>query len=68
MNYQDFEHVFTQDLDFKRDVGKKIPCFRVIDTEGKVVNRKYEGAVDNKDLVKIFEHMVSINEADKTFN
>jgi hypothetical protein len=33
-----FEHSFTTDLNLK-SWGEKIPCFRVIDCDGKVINK-----------------------------
>ncbi len=36
-----FEHKFTNDLEFRSSFDK-IKCFRVMDEEGNVINKKYE--------------------------
>ena len=47
----------------------KIPCFRVMDSEGKIVNDGgYEKLIPMDKLKKIYESMVTINEADQVFN
>ena len=55
-------------MNFRAQAAKKFPCFRVIDAQGKVVNKQFESVVDKEKLVKIFEKMIEINEADITFN
>merc|ERR1712166_743407 len=63
-----FEQKFTPELDFK-DRFDKIKCFRVMDEEGVIVNDGgYEKLIDNEKLVKMYETMVTINEADQVFN
>ena len=63
-----FEHKFTTDMEFKSQF-KKIDCFRVMDEEGKIINKGgYEKLISKDKMKKIFENMVTINEADKIFN
>jgi hypothetical protein len=63
-----FEHKFTPEMDFK-DRFDKIKCFRVMDEEGVIVNDGgYENKIDNEKLIKMYETMVTINEADQVFN
>jgi hypothetical protein len=47
---------------------EKIKCFRVIDEEGNVINKKFDNSIDNETLKKMFKCMVMINEADVIFN
>ena len=59
-----FEHKFTSDLDFKANF-EKIKCFRVMDEEGKIVNTgNYQNLIPNDKIKKMYETMVTINEAD----
>lgn len=53
-------------MEFK-DKFEKIKCFRVIDHEGKVINKGYDETIPKEKLLKIFETMVRINEADSIF-
>jgi hypothetical protein len=63
-----FEHKFTPDMDFKSQFDK-LKCFRVMDEEGHIVNDGgYEKQIDTEKLVKMYETMVTINEADQVFN
>ena len=63
-----FEQKFTDKFAFQSKF-EKIKCFRVIDEEGKVVNDGgYHKLISNDKLVKMFETMVLINEADQIFN
>lgn len=63
-----FEHKFTHEMDFA-DRFDKIKCFRVMDEEGVIVNDGgYEKLIDEQKLVKMYETMVTINEADQVFN
>jgi hypothetical protein len=63
-----FEHKFTTDMDFK-DQFEKIKCFRVMDENGKIVNDGgYEKMIPIDKLKKMYETMVTINEADQVFN
>ena len=60
-----FEHQFTDDLTFTPHF-EKIKCFRVMDEEGNIVNKGYD--IDKQLLKKMYETMVTINEADQVFN
>ena len=63
-----FNHKFTNDMDFKSKF-EKIKCFRVMDEEGQIVNNgNYHKLVSNEKIKKIYETMVTINEADVVFN
>ena len=63
-----FEHKFTTDMDFKSQF-EKIKCFRVMDEEGKIVNKgDYHKMVSDDKIKKMYETMVTINEADVVFN
>lgn len=63
-----FEHKFTPEMDFKSKFDK-FKCFRVMDEEGVIVNDGgYEKLIDHEKLVRMYETMVTINEADQVFN
>jgi hypothetical protein len=62
-----FDHKFTNDMEFRSSFDK-IKCFRVLDEEGNVINKKYEHSVDDQTLQKMFRTMVMINEADVVYN
>ena len=62
-----FEHTFTPELKF-RSGFEKIPCFRVMDSEGNILNKEYENSIDDQTLKKMFKLMVSINEQDYVLN
>jgi hypothetical protein len=62
-----FEHKFTNDMEFESNF-EKIKCFRVMDEEGNIINKKYENSIDDDTLKKMFKTMVMINEADVVFN
>ena len=64
-----FEHSFTTDMKFQSEQDSKIPCFRVLNNDGKIINDGgYEKMIPADKLRKMFETMVTINEADKVFN
>jgi hypothetical protein len=46
VNQEMFEHKFTNDLEY-RSAFDKLKCFRVLDEEGNVINKKYEGSIDD---------------------
>jgi 2-oxoisovalerate dehydrogenase E1 component alpha subunit len=48
--------------------NQKIPTFRVLDKDGNVVTKGYDDMIPRETLVKIFEAMVTMNEADHVFN
>jgi 2-oxoisovalerate dehydrogenase E1 component alpha subunit len=63
-----FNHKFTADMKF-RSKNDKIECFRVMDGEGKIINNGgYHKLIDIPTLKRIYESMVTINEADVVFN
>lgn len=62
-----FEHKFTNEMDFSSSFDK-IKCFRVIDEEGQIINKKYEGSIDDSTLQKMYRTMVIMNEADVVYN
>lgn len=62
-----FEHKFTNEMDFRSSFDK-IKCFRVIDEEGQIINKKYEGSIDDATLQKMYRTMVMMNEADVVYN
>jgi len=41
-----FEHKFTNEMEF-RSAFDKIKCFRVLDEEGNIINKKFEGSIDD---------------------
>jgi 2-oxoisovalerate dehydrogenase E1 component alpha subunit len=54
-------------MEFKSSFDK-IKCFRVIDEEGKVVTPGYADKIPKDELLKIYDSMVTINEADQVYN
>lgn len=54
-------------MEFKSSFDK-FKCFRVMDEEGNIINKKYEGSISDETLQRMFKTMVMINEADVTFN
>jgi ABC-type enterochelin transport system ATPase subunit len=63
-----FEQKLTNEMNFESQF-EKIPCFRVMDENGKIVNNGgYEKLIPIDKLKKIYETMVTINEADQVFN
>jgi ABC-type enterochelin transport system ATPase subunit len=63
-----FEHKFTNDMDFKSHFDK-IKTFRVMDEEGNIINKDgHHKIISNEKLKKIYDTMVTINEADIVFN
>jgi len=68
INYDLFEHKFTTDMNFKSQFDK-IKCFRVMDEDGNIVNKgNYHKLISNEKLKKMYDTMVTINEADVVFN
>jgi 2-oxoisovalerate dehydrogenase E1 component alpha subunit len=57
---------FGTNLEFV-DEHKKFEAFRVMDEDGKIINKKYENIEKDK-LLRIFQAMVTNCEADKIFN
>ena len=46
----------------------KMKCFRVIDGNGDVVTPGYTEMVPEEELLKMYDAMITINEADQVFN
>lgn len=67
VNKEMFEHKFTNEMEFRSSFDK-IKCFRVMDEEGNIINKKYENSIDAVTLQKMLKTMVMINEADVVFN
>lgn len=67
VNQEMFEHKFTNDLEFRSQFDK-LKCFRVMDEEGNIINKKFEGSIDDHTLQKMFRTMVMMNEADIVYN
>jgi len=62
-----FMHSFTDDMSFKSSFDK-FKCFRVIDEEGQVVTPGYDTAISDDLIMKMYDKMVMINEADTVYN
>lgn len=62
-----FEHKFTSEMDYKSSFDK-IKCFRVLDEEGNVVTPGYDDQLDDDFILKMYDNMVMINEADTVYN
>lgn len=62
-----YDFSFTPNLDLISE-GPKLNCFRVIDENGKLVNDKKYVDIPKEKLLKIYETMVTNNEADLIFN
>ena len=63
-----FEQKLTTEMNFESQF-EKIPCFRVMDENGKIINNGgYEKMIPIDKLKSIYETMVTINEADQVFN
>lgn len=67
VNMEMFEHKFTDDMEFRSSFDK-IKCFRIMDEEGNIINKKYEKSIDDNTLQKMFRTMVMMNEADVVYN
>jgi hypothetical protein len=67
VNMEMFEHKFTNDLEF-RSTFDKVKCFRVLDEDGNIINKKYENSINDNTLQKMFRTMVMMNEADVVYN
>ena len=67
VNKEMFEHKFTNDLEFRSQFDK-LKCFRVMDEDGNIINKKFEGSIDDNTMQKMFRTMVMMNEADIVYN
>ena len=61
------KYSYTSDINFKT-TADKIPIFRALDQEGKVLNKEYEKYLDKETAVKMLNNMILINIADPRFN
>jgi len=66
VNKEMFEHSFTGDMTFKSEF-EKMKCFRVINEVGEVVTPGYTDLIPEDKLMKIYDAMITMNEADKVF-
>jgi|LauGreDrversion4_2_1035121.scaffolds.fasta_scaffold317521_2 hypothetical protein len=63
LNRELFEHKFTTEMNF-RSSFEKMKCFRVMDEEGKIINPGYDTKIPDAEILKMYDAMVTINEAD----
>jgi hypothetical protein len=47
---------------------EKIKCFRVMDEEGKIVNKGYADKISDELILKMYDNMVIMNETDVVYN
>ena len=62
-----FKFTFTPEMQFRPSFDK-VPCFRVLDNDGNMINKDYENSIEEATLKKIYKSMVSLNEQDIVFN
>ena len=62
-----FEHKFTSDMNFQSSF-EKIKCFRVMDEDGNIITPGYDKDIPDEKLIKMYDTMVTINEADQVYN
>ena len=62
-----FDHKFTKEMEFRSSFDK-IKCFRVMDEEGKIINPGYDTKIPDDKLVRMYDTMVTMNEADGVYN
>jgi hypothetical protein len=67
VNMEMFEHKFTNDMDFRSSFDK-LKCFRIMDEDGNIINKRYENSIDDSTMQKMFRTMVMMNEADVVYN
>lgn len=67
LNRDLFEHKFTSEMNFRSSFDK-IQCFRVMDEEGEIVTPGYDTSIPEETLIKMYDTMVTINEADVVYN
>lgn len=67
LNPDMFEHSFTTEMEFKSSF-EKIKCFRIMDNEGNIIKKGYDTTIPDKDLIKMYDAMVTMNEVDKVYN
>jgi 2-oxoisovalerate dehydrogenase E1 component alpha subunit len=54
-------------MDF-RSSFEKMKCFRVIDENGNVITPGYDNQISEAETLKMFDAMVTMNEADQVYN
>jgi 2-oxoisovalerate dehydrogenase E1 component alpha subunit len=62
-----FEHSFTNEMNFNSSF-EKMKCFRVMDQEGNIVTPGFDTQLEVDDMLKMYDAMVTINEADQVYN
>jgi 2-oxoisovalerate dehydrogenase E1 component alpha subunit len=67
LNHDLFEHSFTNKMTFT-DSFEKMKCFRVMDNEGNIVTPGYDTQMKDEEMLKIYDSMVTMNEADNVYN
>jgi hypothetical protein len=57
---------FTTDLSFENPKEKEaIPCYRVVDSEGVVVDKSYKRDISDEEAIKLYENMLGISIMDQ---
>ena len=54
-------------MEFKNSF-EKFKCFRVMDTEGNIINPGYDRKIPEEKLVKMYDSMITMNVADGVYN
>ena len=67
LNHDLFDHSFTSDMTFTSS-HEKMKCFRVMDTEGNIVNPGYDTQLKAEEMLKMYDAMVTMNEVDQVYN
>jgi hypothetical protein len=67
INRELFEHKFTTDMKFISSF-EKMKCFRVMDEDGKIINPGYDTKIPDAEILKMYDAMVTMNEADQVYN
>ena len=67
LNQDLFEHSFTNKMTFT-DSFEKMKCFLVMDNEGNIVTPGYDTQMKDEEMLKIYDSMVTMNEADNVYN
>ena len=67
LNRDLFEHKFTSEMAFRSSFDK-LKCFRVMDEEGNIITPGYDTQIPEEELLKMYDAMVTINEADVVYN
>lgn len=67
LNMDLFEHKFTSEMEFRSSFDK-MKCFRVMDQNGEIITKGYDNLIPVAELLKMYDAMVTINEADQVYN